>query len=228
MLRDKTNVIRLREQLLGGSNPILIQTMADIKTSRTDEILAQVQDLAERGADLYRVSVLDEKDLLALPLIVKRSPLPIIADIHFSSDYAIRAIKAGVDKIRINPGNMKIEELVSIIDAAKAYNTAIRIGINSGSLDLHHQKNKHEMTNYFQSLDRYLRIFKENDYDKNLVISLKSSDPLLCLNLYQAAAELYPYPLHVGITETGFGVQGMARTMAGLVPILSEIGRAHV
>lgn len=222
MLREKTNRVRIRDRWLGGSNEILIQTMADIKTSRVEDILAQATDLAERGADLYRVSVLDNDDLKALPDIAAHAPLPVVADIHYSAEYALGAIRAQVDKIRINPGNMKPAELTAVIREARRYQIPIRIGVNSGSLDRLNQLDRSCLDSYFQNLDRTIKLFKDEGYADNLVLSLKASDPDLTYRLYRAAAEIYPYPLHVGVTESGFGVQGMARSLAGLVPILRE------
>lgn len=221
MLRENTKVIELRDKKLGGSNEILIQTMSNIKTSKVTEVLAQLADLERRGLDIFRVSILDEDDLVALKTIVTESNIPIVADIHFKKDFALKAIATGVDKIRLNPGNLSYTELDEVILAAKRRNTAIRIGVNSGSLNTS-DKSAEYANAYFAHLDNYIKAFKKHDYTDRLVIALKSTDPLLTRRLNEAAAEIYPYPIHIGITETGYGVQGMARTAVGLVPLLER------
>lgn len=221
MLRDHTNVITLRDKKLGGPNEILIQTMSNIKTSRVDEVLEQLADLEKRGLDIFRVSILDEEDLVGLKTIVRESNIPIVADIHFSKAFALKAIETGVDKIRLNPGNLSYAELDEVVQAAKRRDTAIRIGVNSGSLNS--SKVEGDFANaYFSHLDNYIKVFKKHDYTSRLVIALKSSDPLLTRRLNEAAAEIYPYPIHIGITETGYGVAGMARSAVGLVPLLEK------
>ncbi len=221
-LRSLTNKVKIKDKVLGGSNQVLIQTMSKTKTSLIDENIALADDLYKRGCDLLRLSVLDEEDAKALAAIVDQSKMPIIADIHFSKNLAIKAIESGVAKIRINPGNMKIDDLKEVIHVAKIYNVAIRIGINSGCLDTYRSKDPKAMNSYFSLLDQTINIFKENDYDQNLVLALKSTDPELTYNLYRSAANIYKYPLHLGVTETGYGIMGMARTCSALVPLLKE------
>lgn len=169
MLRDNTNVVRIRNKLLGGKNKILVQTMAKTKTSNTEAIIKLANDLYIAGADLLRVSILDEHDAKSLKTIVDNSPLPIIADLHFNKDLALKAIDNGADKIRINPGNFHQDDLKEIIERAKYFNIPIRIGINSGSLSLNHTKDTSSINEYFSLLDSTIDIFKKYDYDKNLV-----------------------------------------------------------
>ncbi len=220
MLRDNTNVVRIRNKLLGGKNKILVQTMAKTKTSNTEAIIKLANDLYIAGADLLRVSILDEHDAKSLKTIVDNSPLPIIADLHFNKDLALKSIDNGADKIRINPGNFHQDDLKEIIERAKYFNIPIRIGINSGSLSLNQTKDTSSINEYFSLLDSTIDIFKKYDYDKNLVLALKSTDPNLTFKLYRAAAELYPYPLHIGLTESGFGPVGAIRSSICLVPLL--------
>lgn len=221
-LRLRTNQIRLKDKLLGGCDDILIQTMSNIKTSDIDKNLELIDDLYRRGCDLLRLSILDEEDARAIQVLVDKSKIPLIADLHFNKELALKTIKTGISKIRINPGNMKSADLEEIIELAKIYHTAIRIGINSGCLDVKRESDQHNIDSYFKLLDQTLEIFKKHDYDKAVVLALKSSSPELTEKLYTIAANLYPYPLHIGVTETGFGVRGMARTCAAIVPLLKN------
>lgn len=221
-LREETNKIILDNKALGGSNDVLIQTMSNIKTSKIEENKRLLDDLTKRGCDLLRFSVLDKDDVLALKELVRISDIPLVADLHFNKELMLETIKTGVSKIRLNPGNITKDDLVEVIKLAKTYNTVVRIGLNSGCLDFKRELDQKSINTYFKLLDDSLNIFKELDYDKNIVLSLKSTDPLLTIRLNEIAANIYRYPIHIGITETGQGVMGMARSCAGLVPILEK------
>ena len=202
-LREKTIKFNIGNRTIGGSNDILIQTMANIKTSKVEEILALDKELKALGNDLLRLSVLDEEDAEAFKELSSRTSTPLIADIHFDYRLAIKAIQNGAKKIRINPGNIGGEEnLKKVIDVAKEYNVPIRIGVNSGSLSSKYTNKHDELDSYMESLDEVVKLMEKYDF-RNIVLSLKSSSPELTYQAYKRASEIYPYPLHLGVTEAG-------------------------
>lgn len=205
-----------------GDGGILIQSMGDRKTTKVEELARLTNDLARMGMDMMRFSVLDKEDAFAIGEIRKRVSIPVIADIHFDTTLALLALEAGVDKIRINPGNVNSEVgLRKTIALAKEKNVAMRIGLNSGSLNRYRGKGKDFIEDYFLALDATLEIFREMDF-KNIVLSLKSSSTDRTYALYKRAYDLYPYPLHVGLTESGFGVMGSMKSALALHRLLAE------
>lgn len=210
--------ITIKDKKLGGNNPILIQTMANIKTSKVDEVLKLIDDCYYLGADLIRLSVLDLKDAEAFKYLSSKSKLPLIADIHFTPILAIKAIENGASKIRLNPGNISNpSDLKKIIECLKFYNVPLRIGVNSGSLPKKYKKVT--PSNMVKALQEYIEIFEKENFT-NLVLSLKSSDPLLTYQAYLKADKLFSYPLHIGVTEAGGNYVGAIRSCIGLVPLL--------
>lgn len=221
MARNK-RVVSLKGKLLGGDNPILIQTMANIKTSRVEDILKMDQDLTFLGNDLLRLSVLDEEDAKAFKVLSQRTSTPLIADIHFNYKFALETILNGAAAIRINPGNIGSEEnLVKVIKAAKEKGLPIRIGVNSGSLPLKYASAKEEAEAYVSSLKEVIQVMEDHDFH-DLVLSLKSSDPEVTYQAYKKADGIFPYPLHIGVTEAGEGYVGALRSSVALVPLLKE------
>lgn len=209
-------------KLIGSNNPPLIQTMSDIKTSLVKENIILTNDLSKRGLDMMRFSVLDEEDARALAIIKKSVSIPIIADIHFSSVLAHLSLDANVDKIRINPGNFpSLSSLRDLINEAKDKDIAIRIGVNSGSLNKFKGKTSSTEDDILLSLDETLQVFKDEGFEK-LVLSLKTSDPQILENLYRKAYEKYPYPLHIGLTESGLPILGAMRSTYALANLLSD------
>lgn len=207
---------------IGGNNPISIQSMSDIKTENIVENIALTNDLAKRGLELMRFSVLDEKDAHALKNIRRNVSVPIISDIHFSPKLAFLSLESGVDKIRINPGNFpSLSLLRDLIRECKNRNVAIRIGVNAGSLNAFKGKTKCKADDMLLALDDTLKIFGEEDFT-HLVLSLKSSDPILTKELYMKAYERYPYPLHIGLTESGLPLTGAIRSTFALTDILQK------
>lgn len=202
---------------------VLVQSMTNTKTHDVHATLKQIKSLAQLGCHLVRVAILDDNDIKALPDLVKQSPIPLIADIHFNYQYALQAIQAGVAKIRLNPGNINTpQEVLAIIEAAQSANIPIRIGVNGGSLPAHILKQYNNVVNaqsMLASLDEYLKIFKQQNFT-NLVISLKASDPLLNLEVNQLAAKKYPYPIHCGVTEAGPLLDATIKSTIGLAPLL--------
>ncbi len=204
---------------------IIVQSMTNTKTHDVTSTLNQIKKLQDAGCDIVRVAIFDDADAKAIQTIVNQSPLPIIADIHFNYKYALEAIKSGVFKIRLNPGNINKEsEITEIINAAKKYNTWIRVGVNCGSLPENIlQKYNHKVCAdaMIETLDNYLKIFEQHDFNK-LVISLKSSNPILNQEVNQKAAKHFKYPIHLGVTEAGPEKDAIIKSTIGLAPLLQE------
>lgn len=202
---------------------IIVQSMTNTKTKDINSTLNQIKKLKDAGCDLVRVAVFDDDDAESLKELVKKSPLPIVADIHFNYLFAIKAIESGVFKIRLNPGNINdSNQLQQIIELAKKHKTFIRIGVNCGSIpqdiELKYGVSAKSM---IMTLDRYLAIFEKNNF-KNIVLSLKASDPLLNLEVNRLAAKKYNYPLHIGVTESGTLIDGTIKSTIGLAPLIQE------
>lgn len=222
--RFQTIQFNIGDKLIGGNSPILIQTMSDIKTSKIDENIKLVDEVYKLGCDLIRFSCLDLEDCKALSEIKKHSKIPIIADIHFQLTFALEAIKSGVDKIRINPGNLNKNQLDELINKVIEKDVSLRIGVNSGSLGKYIFSDQDKVKQFKNALDDILNPFEKKGFSK-IVLASKDSNPLTTLKLYQMLAENYKYPLHVGVTEAGFGVNGAIKSCVGLIPILNlEIG----
>jgi (E)-4-hydroxy-3-methylbut-2-enyl-diphosphate synthase len=201
--RTHTKQINVGGVIIGGQNKVVLQSMTTTKTHDVEGTLKQIQDLVNEGCEIVRVAVVNERDLPGLKEIVKRSPVPIVADIHFRPELALAAIDAGCVKIRLNPGNIPIEQLAEIVEKAKLNNVAIRVGVNSGSLPFDLIKS-HGVTAEAMLIAarRYIKIMEDLDFT-NIVLSLKTSSPLLAIESYNMAAKEFKYPLHLGITEAG-------------------------
>jgi (E)-4-hydroxy-3-methylbut-2-enyl-diphosphate synthase len=209
-------------KMIGGDNPCLIQSMGDIKTTRVEELVKETNELASSGLDMMRFSILDKADIEAIGQIKKQTNVPIIADIHFDYTFALAAIDAGVDKIRINPGNIGTEDkLRTVIHKAKEHNIPIRIGVNSGSLNKYRGKTGNRADDILLALDETMEVFKQENFD-HIVLSLKSSDPKELKEVYEKAYDKYPYPLHLGLTESGFSTLGVAKSSVAVFPLLVE------
>lgn len=209
---------------IGGDNPVVVQSMTTSYTYNVEETLSEIERLADAGCLLVRVAVPDERDGLALPEIVKQSPVPIIADIHFDADMALLAIKAGVHKIRINPGTLRNKDkLQEIAAAVKSEKVPMRVGSNSGSLAPQFRKlYEHDQPEALvQSVLHYIDILNEHGIE-DIVVSLKSSDVLNTVAAYTRFSELSDIPLHIGVTEAGPGMIGTARSATGLALLLSQ------
>ena len=208
MYREHTKEVRIGNRVIGGGNPILIQSMTNTKTEDVEATVAQILELEAAGCDIIRSTVPTLEAAKALGEIKKRIHIPIVADIHFDYRMAIAAIENGADKIRINPGNIgSAERVKAVVDKAKEYNIPIRVGVNSGSLE----KN---------IVEKYGKVTAEG-YD-NLVVSIKSSDVLMCAKAHELLAPKCPYPLHVGITEAGTLFRGNIKSAIGLGIILNQ------
>lgn len=224
MYRDNTRVIKIGDKVIGGGNPILIQSMTNTKTSDVKSTVEQILKLEEAGCDIIRCTVNDEAAALAIPEIKKQIHIPFVADIHFDYKLAIMAIENGADKIRINPGNIGgRDNLVKVVAAAKAKNIPIRVGVNSGSLEkeLVEKYNGVTAEGIVESALDKVRMIEECDYH-NIVISIKSSDVMMCVKAHELIADKTDYPLHVGITEAGTVLRGNIKSSVGLGLILGQ------
>ena len=225
MNRTETRKIKVGNITLGGSNHVIIQSMCNIKTEYVNKVVKQIIEMEKEGLELIRVSVLDFKDAAAIKEIKKKIHVPLVADIHYDYRLALKSIEAGADKIRLNPGNLKNEdEIIQVINACKEKDIPIRIGVNSGSIDpllVKNNENKVNLELMLKSLDKYIEIFEKHDF-YNLVLALKSSDPLMTLEAYRLASKKYSYPLHLGVTETSYKDIGLIRSSVALVPLLLE------
>ena len=224
MYRDHTKVIHIGDRVIGGGNPILIQSMTNTKTEDVAATVAQIRKLTAAGCDIIRCAVPTKEAAAAIREIKKEITIPLVADIHFDYRLAIAAMEHGADKIRINPGNIGSRERVqAVVDAAKERNIPIRVGVNSGSLEKDLVEKYHGVTaeGIVESALDKVHMIEEEGYD-NLVISIKSSDVLMCAKAHELIASKTSYPLHVGITEAGTLLSGNIKSAIGLGMILSQ------
>lgn len=215
--RRDTKRIKVGNLYIGGSDEVILQSMTTTKTHDIEATLQQIIDLENEGCQLVRVAVLGLDDAAALHELVKRSPLPIVADIHFNFNFALTAADAGVAKIRINPGNIGIEEnVIKVVNKCKEKNIPIRIGVNSGSLPKHLVE-KYGWTSkaMVEALREHIKILEKLDFE-DILYSLKATDPLMAIEAYEMASELWNYPAHLGITEAGSLLNGAIKSSFGL------------
>ncbi len=224
MYRDKTKVIRIGNRKIGGGNPILIQSMTNTKTEDVQATVAQILRLEAAGCEIIRCTVPTLEAARAFSEIKKQIHIPLVADIHFDYKLAVAAIENGADKIRINPGNIGSRDKVAeVIRAAKERDIPIRVGVNSGSLEKELLEKYGGVTarGIVESALKKVRLIEDLGYD-NLVISIKSSDVLMCIHAHELLAEQTVYPLHIGITEAGTVMSGNIKSGVGLGIILYE------
>ncbi len=222
--RVKTREVRVGSKIIGGNNPITIQSMTNTQTADVTGTLAQIKALETAGCDIVRVSVYDPEAAEGFKKIRQGTTIPLVADIHFDYRMALAAIDAGADKIRINPGNIGGRERVEqIVAAAKANDTAIRVGVNSGSLqkDLLKKYGHPTPQALAESALRYVELMDELNFDQ-LVISLKASNVITTLEACEEFSKLSNFPQHIGITEAGTPRSGAIKSAAGLGAILSR------
>ena len=223
MKRTQTKQIRIGRLTIGGQDKVFIQSMCKHKTSDVEAIINEINECEALGAKLMRVSVLDEEDAKAIAQIKKGIKIPLVADIHFDPNLAILAIKCGANKIRINPGNINDENKIKeIVELAKKKHVAIRVGANSGSvnklIDEFDIPLAHKL---ILSVKEQVELLEKYDFH-DIVISLKASNIKETIRAYQLASEMFPYPLHIGITEAGPYELSVIRSTAGLAPLLLE------
>ncbi|MCH7720381.1 MAG: flavodoxin-dependent (E)-4-hydroxy-3-methylbut-2-enyl-diphosphate synthase [Planctomycetes bacterium] len=221
---------------IGGGAPVSIQSMTSTYTYDIDATMAQIRQLAEAGCDVVRVAVPTKADTDALPAILAQSPVPIVADVHFHFERALEAVEAGVHKIRLNPGNIQDRQQVDrVIAACRERSIPIRVGVNEGSVverkdadrraaqkkALSEDPRQRMVELMLETLDDYLRLFDENDFH-DVVLSLKSIDPLVVIDAYRAAAKRFDLPLHLGVTHAGPPETGRIRSISALSTLLAE------
>ena len=222
--RTKARVVRIGDCCIGGEHPVAIQSMCNTKTEDVDATVRQILALEEAGCEIIRVAVPTMEAAQAISEIKKQIHIPLVGDIHFDYRLAIAAMENGVDKIRINPGNIgSMERVKAVVDKAKEYEIPIRVGVNSGSLEKHILEKNGGVTaqGLVESALDKTALIESLGYD-NLVISIKSSDVLMCVDAYKQIAEKTDYPLHVGITESGTLFSGNIKSAIGLGIILHE------
>lgn len=219
-----TREVQIGKLKLGGGNPVLVQSMTNTDTRDTEATLAQIRALHDAGCDLVRVSVYDEACAEAVKTLTDRSPVPLVADIHFDYQLAIRSAENGIAKLRINPGNIGREGRVRMVaDCAKAHHIPIRIGVNSGSVE------KELLAKYggptaeclVESALGHARILEKVGFE-DIVLSMKSSNVKLTIDAYRLAHERCGYPLHVGVTEAGLPGQGTVKSAIGIGALLAD------
>ncbi|NLZ81560.1 MAG: flavodoxin-dependent (E)-4-hydroxy-3-methylbut-2-enyl-diphosphate synthase [Clostridiales bacterium] len=224
MYREDTKVIRIGNRVIGGGNPILIQSMTNTSTEDIEGTTAQINRLEALGCDIIRCAVPNMEAAKAIKEIKKRISIPLVADIHFDYRLAIASMEYGADKIRINPGNIgSVERVLAVVDVAKERNIPIRVGVNSGSLEKNLIEKYKGVTaeGIVESALHKVKIIEDMGYD-NLVISIKSSDVLMCVKAHELIAKVSKYPLHVGITESGTLFSGNIKSSVGLGMILGQ------
>ncbi len=224
MYRDHTKVIKIGDVKIGGGNPIRIQSMTNTRTEDVQATVEQILTLEKAGCEIIRCAVPTMEAAEALAGIRKQIHIPLVADIHFDYKLAIAAIENGADKIRINPGNIgSVDRIRAVVEAAKDRSIPIRVGVNSGSLERELVEKYHGVTaeGLVESAMDKVRIIEEMGYD-NLVVSIKSSDVMMCARAHELIAEKTCYPLHVGITEAGTLYAGNIKSAVGLGIILSQ------
>lgn len=222
--RDETKVVQIGKRQIGGGNPILIQSMCNTKTEDVKATVEQILALEHAGCDIIRVAVPTMEAAAALTEIKRQIHIPLVADIHFDYRLAIAAIECGADKIRINPGNIGSRERIqAVVDKAKEYGVPIRVGVNSGSLEKSLVEKYGGVTaeGLVESALDKVALIEQMGYD-NLVISIKSSDVMMCVKAHELIAKKTHYPLHVGITEAGTVIAGNIKSAVGLGLILSQ------
>jgi len=234
--RRRTRQVRIGDVPVGGDAPVCLQSMTSTYTYDIDATVAQINRLAAAGCDVVRVAVPDRRDTDALPEILRQSPVPIIADVHFHYQRAIEAVKAGVHKIRLNPGNIKDRKQVDeVIRACRDAGIPIRVGVNEGSIverqdkavraaeksGLAADKHGNLVGLMVRKLEDYIRIFEANDF-YDVVLSAKSIDATVVIDAYRAISERLDFPLHLGVTHAGPPETGRIRSIAALGTLLAE------
>ncbi|EHI59711.1 flavodoxin-dependent (E)-4-hydroxy-3-methylbut-2-enyl-diphosphate synthase, partial [Hungatella hathewayi] len=224
MSREQTKVIRIGDRVIGGGNPILIQSMCNTKTEDIEGTVAQILELEQAGCDIIRVAVPTMEAAEALTEIKRQIHIPLVADIHFDYRLALAAMEHGADKIRINPGNIgAVDRVRAVVEMAKEREIPIRVGVNSGSLEKPLLEKYGGVTaeGLVESALQKVALIEQMGYE-NLVISIKSSDVMMCVKAHELIDRQTNYPLHVGITEAGTLTAGNIKSSIGLGIILNQ------
>ena len=219
--RKKTKLIKLGTLGIGGDSPVSVQTMTNTKTEDTDSTIAQINAVASMGCDIIRVTVATCEAAKAIKMIKETATIPIVADIHFTSEFAIASIENGADGIRINPGNFPVKDLNNVIDAAKYNSKIIRIGVNAGSLNINIRKRYGNIDGLVISALNYIKIMEARNFH-NIKISVKSSSIIETVLAYRGISEKMNYPLHLGVTEAGTLITGVIKSSIGIGSLLLD------
>ncbi len=220
-MAQRTTKVKIGDLEIGGGNPVAVQSMTNRKTEDIASTIEQIRDLEAVGCELVRVAVPTREAIDALPKIKKQIKIPLIADIHFHWEYAIGAIDAGADKIRINPGNIGgLENFAKVIEKARENKVAIRVGVNSGSLHPKYKNEEDPAEALVKSCIEYVQFCEEMDFH-DIVLSVKSSSVVNSIKAYRMLAEATRYPLHLGITESGSLMSGTIKSSVGLGVLLA-------
>ena len=223
-MRENTKTVKIGNKIIGGGNPILIQSMTNTKTEDVNATVSQILQLEKAGCDIIRSTANNEEAAKAFSKIKESIHIPIVADIHFDYRLAILAMEHGADKIRINPGNIGgADNIKKVVDTAKKYHVPIRVGVNSGSLEKNLIEKYGGVTaeGIVESALDKVRMLEEQDFD-DIVISIKSSDVMMCIKAHELIASQTNHPLHVGITEAGTITRGNIKSAVGLGVILYQ------
>lgn len=224
MLRNKTKTIKVKNIMIGGNNPVVIQSMTTTKTKDVQATVHQIQELQKVGCQIVRLAILDQEDAEAIRQIKEQVTVPLVADIHFDYRLALTAIASGIDKIRINPGNIgSMDKIKQVVIACKKHHVPIRIGVNSGSLEkeILEKYGKPTAQGMIESASKHIKILESLDF-YDICLSLKSSNTLLTIEAYQLASEAFSYPLHVGVTEAGTALGGTIKSSLGIGTLLYQ------
>ncbi len=224
MIRTETKSIKVRDLQIGGQQKVVIQSMTNTRTSDIKATVAQIRKLEAVGCEMVRMAIMDQDDAKAISEIKKQTKIPLVADIHYDYRLAIAAVEAGIDKIRLNPGNIGSKENVkAVVEVCKKHHIPIRIGINSGSLekDIHEKYGKPTAEGMMESAKRHIQILEELGF-YDICLSFKSSDPLLCIEAYRLASRTFSYPLHLGVTEAGTYIGSAIKSSMALGTLLNE------
>ena len=224
MLRTQTRSMKVGNLILGGNNHVIIQSMCNTKTKDVDATVQQILQLEKAGCEIIRVAVFDKEDAMAIAQIKKQIHIPLVADIHFDYQLALMSIDNGIDKIRINPGNIgSIEKIKAVVEACKEKHIPIRIGVNSGSIekDILEKYGKPTAQGMIESAKKHIDILESLDF-YDYAISLKSSNTLLTIKAYQLASETFDCPLHIGVTEAGTKLGGTIKSSLGIGTLLYQ------
>lgn len=217
-LRNNTKSFKVKNLDFGGNDKVYIQSMTNTKTSDIINTIKQINELEKAGCEIIRVAIFDKADALAIKEIKRHINIPLVTDIHFDPELAILSILNGADKIRLNPGNISNKEKIEeIVELCKERNVPIRIGVNSGSLPRDLEKTKEGIV---EAAKRHINILEKLNF-KNICLSLKASDIDLAYESYKLASEIFPYPLHIGITESGTSFSGLIKSSIGISKILN-------
>ena len=224
MKREQTRAFQVGNLTLGGNNHVIIQSMTNTKTKNVEATVKQIQELEDAGCEMVRMAVFDKEDAYAIADIKKQVHIPLVADIHFDYRLALIAIESGIDKIRINPGNIgSIEKVKAVVESCKEHHIPIRIGVNGGSLekDILEKYGRPTAEGMIESAKKHIDILESLDFH-DYCISLKSSDTMLTIEAYTLASETFDCPLHLGVTEAGTKLGGTIKSSLGIGTLLYQ------